>query len=1035
MKNTISWIITPTLAFLFLLTGPIVVFGQEETGEVVELEEYNVYSSGQASALEARRYSNRIGSFLSASDIGALPDDTLGEALTRLAGVNVVGNGDVSIRGLQGSHNAINIDGLSLPNARQDSSDRGADQRSFDVSLIPSEIVESVEVIKSLTADIDADSIGGSINVKTRTAFSFDERYVSYKLEYRYFEEGGEGGLGANFSFADKLNKAGTLGMFLNITYKDDNEHQWKSESRQRNNPTSADEIIQLDRFSPRDKTKQDRNMTISATFDYKLSENTNLYFKPYVRWGTRTEYRHRARFREFDEREGNSRSFFTKFKNPNPNWEADGEAKDYRSNWFFLDAFDGQPLGEWKDTDGDGLLGTAGDVFLPLTSDGKFPDHNARPSNLVVTHFKESSDFRVVRRLQDYEKDWTTYRFTFGGVTVGEKSTLEYAVSFSEDDGINNYIRGDFDQFDSDQQDFQRARYDISDPRFPRFVAWGVSDDEGHIPMNADMAALGPEERDDLPVSDPIFQAHLGIPYSGPPANPEWDPFALDHAPLQQFRDRISLTNETRFVAKVDYTRQWSDNLSLKFGAKIRNLKRSRRMHFRDNRMNVDYDDLPTMQDFISGAFGENNSFGGRYKEFAGPRLDIRGDLQDFFLTTSAEDPDLWLAFSGGEYMKSTSYNYEIDETIIAAYAMGTAHIGEKLTVLAGLRYERTETEATWVASAVIPPTPDLPRLEDVTETRDYGSLFPSIVATYRAGQDGNHVFRAAFSTTISRPDYEEIVPHDRRTILEVWPESDNFDENEDTFFGNPDLKEQRSLNFDLGWEWYYGGANSLSVNAFYKDTKDFLSVSEFQQEVLIPIDPEDPPDEGEEPPFSLRRSSFSTNAATQEIKGVEVSWNQSFEFLPSPLDGFGLVFNFTYIKGEQSRPNYLEEDLLNNIFTLDPDQPFLEGNFLTNQPERIYNFQLYWEKWGFSARLAYNYVGVFLKDTNDVRFKTFQSVRETTDLAFSYRLSKRMSIFLDLRNIGETPQFRTYKAFPGYLENYSQDEMRWVFGFRGKL
>ncbi len=509
-----------------------------------------------------------------------------------------------------------------------------------------------------------------------------------------------------------------------------------------------------------------------------------------------------------------------------------------------------------------------------------------------------------------------------------------------------------------------------------------------------------------------------------------------LDNAPLQQYRERISLTNETRFVAKVDYTRQWSENLSLKFGAKIRNLKRSRRMHFRDWRPQSDYDDRITMQDFISGAFGENNSFAGRYITEAGPRLDIRGDVREHFRTTFAEDPDNWLAFSGGEYMKSTSYNYEIDETIIAAYAMATAHFGENLTVLAGLRYERTETEATWVASAIIPPTPDLPLLDDVTETRDYGSVFPSMVATYRAGQDGNHVFRAAISTTISRPDYEEIVPHDRRTILEVWPsDTDNFDENEDAFFGNPDLKEQRSLNFDLGWEWYYGVGNSLSVNLFYKDTKDFLTVVEFQQEVTAPIDPEDPPDPGDDPETFFKRSSFSNNSATQIIQGVELAWNQSLEFLPSPLDGFGLVFNFTYIDGEQTRPNYVEEDLLNGIFTLDPDDPFLEGNELVNQPDRIYNFQLYWEKWGFSARLAYNYVGIFVKDTNDVSFKTFQAVRETTDLAFSYRLNKRMSIFLDLRNLGETPQFRTYKAFPGYLENYSQDEMRWVFGIRGKL
>ena len=63
---------------------------QEVGSEVVELEEYRVFTSGQVSALESKRASNIIGSFLDAAAIGALPDDTLGEALSRLAGVNVV---------------------------------------------------------------------------------------------------------------------------------------------------------------------------------------------------------------------------------------------------------------------------------------------------------------------------------------------------------------------------------------------------------------------------------------------------------------------------------------------------------------------------------------------------------------------------------------------------------------------------------------------------------------------------------------------------------------------------------------------------------------------------------------------------------------------------------------------------------------------------------------------------------------------------------------------------------------------------------
>jgi len=485
-----------------------------------------------------------------------------------------------------------------------------------------------------------------------------------------------------------------------------------------------------------------------------------------------------------------------------------------------------------------------------------------------------------------------------------------------------------------------------------------------------------------------------------------------------------------------VDYIRQWSENLSLKFGAKIRNLKRSRRAHHREWHLEPGFaeDEKPTMADFTPLADGDNRVPAFRYVRETGPMLDINGEVNDFFLASFAEDPDRWRPLSNNQFTKSTTYNYEIDETIIAAYAMGTAHIGENLTVLAGLRFENTETDATWVASAVIPPLPDLPFLDDISSTKSYSSLFPSLVATWRLGANQQHVIRAAVSTTISRPEYEEIVPHDRSIIYTVWPDDTaNFDDGEEeAFLGNPELTEQNSTNYDLGWEWYYGKGDSLSVNLFYKDTKDFLSESSYEKEIEGPIDPENP---DEEPDTVIRRSTFTTNSATQIIQGVEVFWTQSLEFLPSPLDGFGFVFNYTYIDGEQSRPNYLEEDLAQGIFTLDPDDPFLEGSTLVNQPKRIYNFQLYWEKWKFSARLAYNYVGSFIRDTTDVDYVTINSLRETTDLAFNYRLSKRLSFFLDIKNIGEAPDIRTFRVFPNFPDSYGNDEVRWVFGIRGKL
>ena len=149
----------------------------ESDEDVIEMEVFQVYTSSQNLALAAKRQNDRVGSFLSADALGVLPDDDLGDALSRLAGVNVVGS-QVVIRGAEGKLNNIQVDGLSPSNVSQDTglSFGEADTRAFEVDQIPTELVESVEVIKSVTADLDGDAVGGIVNVNTANAFDYEER-------------------------------------------------------------------------------------------------------------------------------------------------------------------------------------------------------------------------------------------------------------------------------------------------------------------------------------------------------------------------------------------------------------------------------------------------------------------------------------------------------------------------------------------------------------------------------------------------------------------------------------------------------------------------------------------------------------------------------------------------------------------------------------------------------------------------------------------------------------------------------------------
>ncbi|WP_088329732.1 TonB-dependent receptor [Lacimicrobium sp. SS2-24] len=131
----------------------VVVFGQR---------------AGQAGALNMQRSADSIKSIVSSDAIGQFPDQNVAEALQRLPGLSIErdqGEGRfVGIRGLDPNLNNVSINGVNIPSPE-------AGVRSVALDVFPSELVEGLEVTKSVTPDMDADAIGGSIEVKSLSAF------------------------------------------------------------------------------------------------------------------------------------------------------------------------------------------------------------------------------------------------------------------------------------------------------------------------------------------------------------------------------------------------------------------------------------------------------------------------------------------------------------------------------------------------------------------------------------------------------------------------------------------------------------------------------------------------------------------------------------------------------------------------------------------------------------------------------------------------------------------------------------------------
>jgi TonB-dependent receptor len=124
-------------------------------------------ATGQVEAINKELSSDLIENVVSSEKIKELPDVNAAESIGRLPGVTVVRNAgegyQVSIRGLQPKYNEITIDGVKMG-----SSD--PNNRSADLSMISSDMLEGIEVQKSVTPDLDANVIGGIVNFDMREA-------------------------------------------------------------------------------------------------------------------------------------------------------------------------------------------------------------------------------------------------------------------------------------------------------------------------------------------------------------------------------------------------------------------------------------------------------------------------------------------------------------------------------------------------------------------------------------------------------------------------------------------------------------------------------------------------------------------------------------------------------------------------------------------------------------------------------------------------------------------------------------------------
>lgn len=162
----------------------------------------------------------------------------------------------------------------------------------------------------------------------------------------------------------------------------------------------------------------------------------------------------------------------------------------------------------------------------------------------------------------------------------------------------------------------------------------------------------------------------------------------------------------------------------------------------------------------------------------------------------------------------------------------------------------------------------------------------------------------------------------------------------------GNRNLRPIESWNYDISVEWYFDRVGSITVNGFIKDIKGIVNsgvdLVNFVSPSGVDLDVEvNGPD----------------NRQNGTLKGLEVAYQQTFDFLPGFLSGLGTQLTYTYVDGGAFR----NTNLANNQSDFAPFQP------LAGISKTTINAVLFYEKDWLSARAAYNWRSDFLITPRD--------------------------------------------------------------------
>lgn len=494
------------------------------------------------------------------------------------------------------------------------------------------------------------------------------------------------------------------------------------------------------------------------------------------------------------------------------------------------------------------------------------------------------------------------------------------------------------------------------------------------------------------------LDQASYRCVYSaGFPANP---------SPACYFQQAIQF-KASRQSGKLDLSREFSPNFTLKIGSRIQHTTV-------DSRAGQDFSELSPdrfarfRSVFFTGR--TRDTFPGIgitsvpltdsqagcivYPDLCGKDNFFKGSFGGSFPDSLNNPNDVLGSLSG------SSFRY-IQERNIGIYAQGDLRGsvgGIPFESNAGLRAVNIYLKTRGFISQVLIDNPTNGSIQASADSpivvkNSYWEYLPSFNLNLHPANSIN--LRLGVARVMSLPQYEDTQPNSSVMYAQNpqgLPGSATS--------GNPLIKPITSWNYDLTAELYTRSKGAFVASAFYKDAKNFIlsdTVNNAQLPGFVPSFP------AYASPTSRFNIAQPVNFSDGYAYGFEIGASQPFSFLAAPWNGFGIQANYTYVMSKFTK-----------------NDPRITFGFPGSSKHNV-NLIAYYEKYGFSARVAYTYRSAYFNAFGDgggyrTAFAGFTRGEKQVDASVSYALTPKIDVSVSGSNLTRTTR-SDYNISPDFF------------------